>query len=170
MKKRVLVDMDGVLANVYLQFIHFEYLESGKKLTLEEATGPDEVKAFPNGRKHVNMPGFFRTVPVMKGAVEAIKYLNEKYELYIVSAAMEFPNSLKDKYEWLEEHFPFLDWHQFVFCGSKQVICGDFMIDDHPKNLDYFDGQRIIFSQLHNAGKDNGYTRMDGWDEIYKIL
>ncbi len=169
-KKRVLVDMDGVLADVYQQFIRYEKEETGKEIKLEDAVGNDEVAAFPNGLKHVNMKGFFRTVPVMKDAVEGMKYLNEKYEVFIVSAAMEFPNSLQDKYEWLQEFFPFLTWKQFIFCGSKVPVCADVMIDDHPKNLDYFSGKRIIFSQLHNAGKDNHYTRMNSWSEIYEIL
>lgn len=170
MKKRILVDMDGVLANVYEQFIRYEFEESGKQLILEEAIGGDEVKAFPNGLKHVNEKEFFRTVPVMEGAVEAMRYLNEKYEVFIVSAAMEYPNSLEDKYQWLQEFFPFLNWRQFIFCGSKQPVSADVMIDDHPKNLDYFNGQRIIFSQPHNGGKDNQYTRLNSWKEIYGIL
>lgn len=170
MKKRVLVDMDGVLANVYEQFIRFEFEESGKKYIAEEAKGVDEVQAFPNGLKHVNQVGFFRTVPVMDNAIEGLKYLNEKYEVFIVSAAMEFPNSLKDKYDWLGEFFPFIKWQQIIFCGSKQAVFGDVMIDDHPKNLDYFNGKRIIFSQPHNEGKNNNYIRMTNWKEIFDIL
>ena len=162
--------MDGVLADVYQQFIRYEKEESGKEIQLEDAVGNDEVIAFPNGLKHVNQKGFFRTVPVMENAVEGVKYLNEKYDVFIVSAAMEFPNSLEDKYKWLQEFFPFLTWKQFIFCGSKQAVSGDVMIDDHPKNLDFFNGQRIIFSQPHNIGKDNNYTRMSSWKEIFDLL
>jgi len=171
MKKRVLVDMDGVLADVYQQFIRYEFQESGKHIALEEAIGKDEVVAFPNGRKHVNQKGFFRDVPRIEGSVEAIKYLNDTYDLYIVSAAMEFPNSLQDKLEWLEEFFPFLTWRQIIFCGSKQAVSGDVMIDDHSKNLDYFDGHRIMFTQPHNKDiVDDSYTRINRWEEIYDIL
>lgn len=162
--------MDGVLADVYQQFINFEFRESGRLITREEAVGNDEVTAFPNGRKHVNESSFFRTAPLMDGAVDGMKYLNEKYDLFIVSAAMEFPNSLREKYDWLQEHFPFLTWKQFIFCGSKQAVCGDIMIDDHPKNLDYFHGKRVIFSQPHNEGKNNDYTRMNAWSEVRSLL
>ncbi len=170
MKKRVLVDMDGVLADVYQQFIRYEKEESGNEIPLKDAIGTDEVVAFPNGMKHVNMKGFFRTVPVMEDAIEGMQYLNDKYELFIVSAAMEFPNSLQDKYAWLQEFFPFLNWKQFIFCGSKVPVCADVMIDDHPKNLDYFPGKRIIFSQPHNKGKNNEYVRINHWSEIYDLL
>ncbi len=40
---------------------------------------------------------FSGTLPVMKDSVEVLKEMNQKYEIFIVSAAMEFPNSLKDK-------------------------------------------------------------------------
>lgn len=162
--------MDGVLADVYQQFIRFEFRESGRLMTVEDAIGNDEVTAFPNGRKHVNEKGFFRTVPVMKDAVEGLRYLNGKYDVFIVSAAVEFPNSLQDKYDWLAEFFPFITWKQIIFCGNKQPITGDVMIDDHPKNLDYFSGKRIIFSQPHNAGKNNHYTRMNAWSEVFSLL
>jgi 5'(3')-deoxyribonucleotidase len=46
-----------------------------------------------------------------------MEYLNNKYELYIVSAGMEFPNSLREKYDWLAEAFPFISWEQIVLCG-----------------------------------------------------
>ena len=89
----------------------------------------------------------------------------------IVSAGMEFPNSLREKYDWLAEHFPFITWEQIVLCGSKKVVSGDVMIDDYPKNLDHFDGQRLIFTQPHNELIENEtYERVHSWEEIMNIL
>lgn len=170
-KKRLLVDMDGVLADVYRQFISMEEKESGKKLNINDLKGKEEYLAFPNGRKHVNSKGFFRNAPLMEHAVETLRSLNEKYDVFIVSAAMEFPGSLPEKYDWLKEHFPFIGWQQIVFCGSKTVVKGDVMIDDHFRNLDNFDGQTILFTQPHNDGHDErGHTRVKGWDDISKLL
>lgn len=163
--------MDGVLADVYRQFIAMEEKESGRKIDPVALAGKEEYQAFPNGRKHVNTAGFFRGAPLMEDAVDTVRDLNEQYNIYIVSAAMEFPGSLSEKYAWLKEHFPFLSWHQFVFCGSKSVIQGDIMIDDHFKNLDNFNGQTLLFTQPHNEGHDNrGHTRVAGWKEIRSIL
>ena len=170
-KKRLLVDMDGVLADVYKQFIAMEEKESGIKLPIEILVGKPEYEVFKNGRKHVNTKGFFRNVPLMNGCVETMKKLNEKYDVFIVSAAMEFPNSLPEKYSWLKEHFPFITWQQIVFCGSKIIVHGDIMIDDHYKNLDNFKGQTILFTQPHNDGHDDkGHTRVHSWKDILNIL
>ena len=60
MKKRVLVDMDGVLADVYSQFIKYEERDSGVSISIDNAIGLDETIAFPNVDKHLHEPGFFQ--------------------------------------------------------------------------------------------------------------
>lgn len=171
MKKVVLVDMDGVMADTYTQYIKYEYEETGRKITREETKGIPETEAFPHYSKHVQEKGFFRTVPVAEGSVEVMKYLNDKYDLYIVSAATEFPNSLLDKRAWLSEYFPYISWKQIIFCGRKDPVKGDIMIDDHGKNLDPFDGEKIMFTQPHNVFVDDtNYKRVNSWEEIKNIL
>ncbi len=120
--KRIAIDMDGVLADVYSQFIKMHAEEFGEKLVLADLDGKTESEAFPRLLKHVNSKGFFRYAPLIKGCQESIKRLNEKYKVFIVSAAMEFPGSLTEKQLWLNEHFPFITWQQMVFCGSKEII------------------------------------------------
>jgi 5'-nucleotidase len=169
--KKLIIDMDGVMANVYQQFISFEEKETGTLINIADLKGKEEYQAFKNGRKHVNTKGFFINAPVMIGAIQAVKSLNEKYEVFIVSAAMEFPGSLAEKYDWLKQHFSFITWQQIVFCGSKTVIQGDIMIDDHFKNLDNFKGQTILFTQPHNDGHDNrGHKRVNSWTDIIQLL
>jgi 5'(3')-deoxyribonucleotidase len=99
------------------------------------------------------------------GSIEVVKELNNKYDLFVVSAAMEYPQSLPEKLAWLQEHFPFLSWKQFVFCGSKTVVHGDFMIDDLPYNLDGFNGHKSIFTAPHNL-QTNQYHRLNNWQEV----
>ncbi len=170
-KKRLIVDMDGVLADIYEQLIKREFEETGTKINRNETLGKTEIEAFPNCLKHVRQRGFFRNAPVMPSAINVLRKLNEHYEVFIVSSATEYPNSLEEKYYWLEEHFPFISWKQLVLCGTKIVIKGDIMIDDHFKNLDFFDGKTILFTQPHNHEKnDNSHERMHGWDEISTFL
>lgn len=170
-KLRLIVDMDGVLANVYQQFIHFEKQESGKEIDLASVYGTDEIQSFPNGAKHVREHGFFRTAPLIEGSQEALEKLSAYYEVFIVSAAMEFPNSLEEKYYWLQEHFPFISWKHMVLCGSKTVVQGDIMIDDHFKNLDPFEGRTLLFHQPHNQEHhDHRHERVHSWEEIQRLL
>jgi 5'-nucleotidase len=171
MKKIILVDMDGVLADVYSRFFELHEEESGQRLSIKDVAGLLEEEAFPNQINWVVTPGFFRSVPVMPGSREGLKRLNDGFKVIVVSLATEFPQSLTDKQLWLNEHFPFISWKQIVFCGSKDVIYADIMIDDHLKNLDNFKGDTIMFTQPHNMLiRKPGHKRVDSWAEIEKIL
>jgi len=170
--KRIALDMDGVLADVYEQLFEMDEKDFGRRKTWDEIAGKMENDTFPMIREYLYQEGFFRTMRVIKDSQEIVAQLNKKYELYIVSAAMEFPSSLLEKQAWLNEHFPFITWRQMVFCGSKQIIHADIMIDDHFKNLDFFTGDTtILFTQPHNALADNGkHQRVHNWREIAGLL
>lgn len=170
MKKQILVDMDGVLADVYAQFINYAYRDTGVLLRMEDLAGKSETEAFPLFHRHVVMSGFFRTAPLVPDSVEGLRFLNERFRVLIVSSATEFPRSLAEKQAWLNEHFPFITWQQMIFCGSKDSISGDVMIDDHPKNLSNFAGQRIMFPQPHNNPQQvENCIRVSGWKEIMSL-
>jgi 5'(3')-deoxyribonucleotidase len=169
--QRLAVDMDGVLADVYEQFFRYDEKDFGRRRKPEEVIGLEERQAFPHIMHYVFEKGFFRTAPVVKDSVEMLAAINKYYEVFIVSAAMEFPQSLPEKFDWLNEHFPFLKWQQFVFCGSKIIVDADIMIDDHFKNLDNFKGTTLLFSQPHNLLRDTGrHKRVGCWQEIAAIL
>jgi len=171
MKQRIAVDMDGVIADVMEQFFRYDEKDFGKRRTIEEANGKAEIEVFPKLREYLFTKGFFRTTPVMEGSREILVEINKKYELFIVSAATEFPQSLSEKQEWLMEHFPFIHWQQMVFCGLKTIIDADIMIDDHFKNLDHFKRTTILFSQPHNLLMNPGrHKRVNSWKEIAGLL
>ena len=169
--ERIAIDMDGVIADVAEQFFRYDAIDFGKRKSLEEVAGVKERDAFPNARKYVYSKGFFRTTPVMEQSQDIVRRLNESYEVFIVSAATEFPQSLPEKQEWLSEHFPFINWQQIVFCGLKTIVNADIMIDDHLKNLDHFPGTTLLFSQPHNLHFNGGkHKRVNSWEEIASIL
>lgn len=120
------------------------------------------VKKFASTKK------FFSTVPVMNGAVEAVKEFQNNFDIYIVSAAMKFPQSLVEKRTWLNEHFTFIHWKNIIFCGDKSVIDTDIIIDDHLKNLDYFKGKTIMFSAFHN--KEFKDQKLEGGFRNFKVI
>lgn len=169
--RTIAIDMDGVLADVYSQFIDMHFQETGERLNLEKLKGLTEKEAFPYLYTHVNAKGFFKNVPLIPGAKKALQNLQAKYRLFIVSAATEFPLSLTEKQTWLNLHFPFISWKQMVFCGSKEIIQTDIMIDDHFKNLDTFSGESYLFTQPHNALSSPGkHKRVNSWEEVENIL
>ena len=169
--RRISVDMDGVIANVYSQFIQMHAAEFGEVLTPAVIDGKPESAVFLNAMKYVNSPGFFLNAPVIENSQAVMQKLNERYKVFVVSAAMEFPASLAEKQSWLAAHFPFITWQQIVFCGSKEIIKADIMIDDHFKNLDIFSGETLLFTQPHNILANAGrHNRVNSWSEIEQLL
>ncbi|HLX93835.1 MAG TPA: hypothetical protein VKR32_19260 [Puia sp.] len=172
--QRVIVDMDEVIADPMNEMIDWYRRHYGGQIDYEKMLTGSWVVGFPEEHHHLVMerllsPGFFRHLPVIKDSVEVLEEMNRKYEIFIVSAATEFPNSLKDKLDWLFEHFPFLGWRQLTLCGDKSIVHGDFMIDDHLKNLKHFNGQKYLFTAAHNLGV-TGYERINNWQEAAKIF
>jgi 5'-nucleotidase len=169
--KRILVDMDGVLADVYPRFFELYNEETGLSKNMDELTGLKEGEAFPELYRWVETPGFFRTIPVMPDSQRVLRLLNETYEIIVVSMATEFPVSLTDKQLWMNDHLPFISWKQVIFCGNKSLITADLMIDDHLKNLDNFAGETIMFIQPHNINKTSHHHKIvSSWAEIEKLL
>ncbi|SFC96734.1 5' nucleotidase, NT5C type [Flavobacterium phragmitis] len=171
-KKTIAIDMDGVLADVELQIIDHYNAAYGTTLTKESIQGLSEEEAF-NGRdlliEILNKDNFFRTLPVMPDAVESVRELQKNFEIFIVSAATEFPLSLAEKVAWLGEHFPFIKWENIVLCGSKRIIKTDYLIDDHCKNLDYCIGKPIMFTAFHNINQTH-HLRVNNWKEAVAVL
>ena len=122
--KRIAIDMDEVIADVIPKFISLYNRDFDVPLDLVIEPGNEVFKQVPQDVnqkwfEYINEKGFFRDLAVIPDSQRVIKALQEKYDVYIVSAAMEFRNSLEDKYDWLAEHFPFIDWQNIMFFGNK---------------------------------------------------
>jgi 5'-nucleotidase len=112
-----------------------------------------------------NREGFYLDLEVIEHSQEVMKELHEQFDVYIVSAAMQFPNSLKDKLTWLAEYFSFIPPQNVIFCNVKQLIKTDYLIDDHPKNLIGFSGTPLIFTSFNNVFETQ-FERVNNWLEV----
>ena len=169
------IDMDETMADTTQQINKWYAREFGQALTEAQLYGTEFRNAVPAGRsgavhKYLNTPGFFRDIDVYPDAIEVVKELNKKYRIFIVSAAMEFPNSLKDKVEWLDEFFPFLDWRQYCLCGDKSVVQTDLMIDDRSRNFTHLKGSKAYLYTAHHNVSETEYERVNDWKDVAEKL
>ena len=173
--KRIAIDMDDVLAKTTHVIIDKINKITSSSYTYEELMNGSEslkLEFYGHYTKHNSFlwePGFFENIPVNEDAVEVVEKLQKQYEIFIVSAATEFPNSLKEKLTWMEKHFPFITWRHIVFCGHKHMIQADYLIDDHEKNLHTFTGTPLLFTAPHNL-HINDFKRVNNWKEIESLL
>lgn len=167
MRKSIAIDMDQVLANFYkkLTVVFNEafgtnYTEEAFLLTArKDLTKEEEKKLFGL----INEPEFFRDLDVIDPhAIEVVKELQERFDVYIATAAMDVPGSFNAKYDWLMEHMPYLNTQNIVFCGNKAVIHTDYLIDDSPRQLEVFSGTGLLYAMPYNENV-TAFKRVDNW-------
>jgi 5'(3')-deoxyribonucleotidase len=166
-RKVIALDMDEVIADVVPKFLEHYERDFGVRPDREHWWGK-KIYQLPNAahiRGYLQEKGFFADLPVMEGSQEVVKWLTDHYDVFAVTAATEFRNSLEDKYDWLERHFPFIGWRKLVLCGDKTIIRADYMIDDHVFNLERFHGTGLLFTASHNLA-ENRFVRVNNWAEV----
>jgi 5'-nucleotidase len=169
------IDMDETMADTTKEINNWYEKEYGLRLTEEQLHGMEFRNALPQEhygsvKRYLNTPGFFRHLEPFPDAIEVVRALNQKYRVFIVSAAMEFPNSLKDKVEWLAEYFPFLNWKQYCLCGDKAVVQTDLMIDDRARNFTHLVGAKTYLYSAHHNVHETQYERVDNWQQVASKL
>ena len=138
-KPSVYFDMDGTLA----------YWNNGKDL--EEILNP---------ANH-----YFRDLEPHPAMIELAKKLQEDgADVCIISAADR--NLIKSKWEWLEEHMPFIPKENICFCpigaDKSQFVKGNaeksILIDDYKKNLEIWKGTPIKAINTVNSYQKDYYN------------
>src|SRR5579875_4016518 len=112
--KRICIDMDDVLADTLSEHIARYNRDHGEAVTKADLHGKwlwEIVSADRQERLegYLRSEEFFEDLPVMEGSQLVVRELVKHYEVFIATAAMEFPNSFGPKYRWLRRHFPWLN-------------------------------------------------------------
>ena len=141
----------------------------GTNITAAELTGRHLEQSVPPAHREAAEAmldaSFFEDLAVMPDCQEVLGELAHRYEVFIVTAAMDVPCSFDAKYRWLQEHFPFIPSSHIVFCGDKSIVDADYLIDDRPRHFTKFKGQPLLFSAPHNA-RETRYPRVASWKEV----
>jgi 5'(3')-deoxyribonucleotidase len=162
--------MDEVMADTLAEHLRRYNQEFDEALTPEDLTGKNLWEVTPMDRQaqlraFLDAEDFFEDLPLMPDSQPVLKSLTQRFEVYIATAAMSVPNSFAAKYRWLQRHFSFIPPTHYVFCGNKNILRADYLIDDLPRNLHRFEGQGLLFTAPHNVAL-SGYTRVNNWQEV----
>jgi len=144
-KKRLYVDMDGVLVN---------FVSALPRLS-------PEVQQEFDGRLD-DVPGIFGLMAPMPGAIEAYQVLADLFDTYILSTApWENPSAWSDKAVWVRRHLGTVAHKRLILTHHKHLNHGDFLIDDRTANgADRFGGEHLLF----------GSVQYPDWDSVVAYL
>lgn len=138
---RLLIDMDGVLANFEAGFLREWRQRFPNRFIVPPANRDtfyihDQYPAeYSDDISNIfNAKGFFRNLPVMEGCLKAIDELSKlDLEMFICTTPLSaYENCVLEKYQWVEEHLGW-DWtRRIILTSDKTVVNADFLIDDKP--------------------------------------
>jgi 5'(3')-deoxyribonucleotidase len=166
--------MDEVTADTMAHYLERYNAEFKLNLTKEHLLGKRVFEVIDpahiaRARAYFEDSSFFADIPVMPGSQEVIRELMTRYEIFITTAAMDVPCSFTPKFEWLQQHFPFIPSSHVVFCGDKSIVAADYLIDDDPRHFVRFRGEGILFTAGHNI-RETRYRRIDNWEQARELF
>lgn len=171
----VLIDMDDVIERLALAWVEYVNEKYGTCVSIDDVHDWDMSLAFP-GLTREQVYGaelddaLWDRVKPMPGADCAMrKLLGDGHEIYIVTSTL-YP-TLKAKMDRvLFRYFPYIPWEHVIITSHKQMVKGDVLVDDNPRNLEGGDYRKILFTAHHNKTFDEktiGAIRVNNWEEAY---
>lgn len=182
---RVLIDVDGVVADLMGGFEHFIRERHGLELYPREITTFHIVKSPAHEWLHAKIdldtqladflahPNCYGHVDVIDGSQIVIDgFLKQGFEIAFITATLkESPESYAPKFRWLAKHFPGVP---VISCpsGQKHWLKADFGIDDRFDTCQRWSSAGttpLLFRQPWNEAPE-GVRSFNWWeiaDELY---
>ena len=117
------------------------------------------------------IPGIFKDPKPIDGAIDAVMELVaiKRYELFIATTSpWGHPEAAMHKRLWIQDHFDDLFKKKMFLTHRKDLLLGDFLIDDRLKNgAADFKGELLSFGWDYEKKKWNTYKT---WGDILKRL
>lgn len=170
-KVTFVVDLDGVLRDIFSQMIKLYNNEFGENLKPEDVKDYDVEVSFPKAHaaygssyhyffeKHADYV-FLLSAP-MEGAVEAMKRLKKCGKVAIATIQSTTHNKIL-ALKWLDKWN--VPYDEIRFVDFKTDIDCDYFIEDNPKNMEGAGGLKILIDAPYNQGVDEA----NGW-YIYRF-
>ena len=133
MKKILYIDLDGVMVDLESHAIKRHGPKAVEKLGM--LTSVDKE--------------LFEEPEPMSGAIEAVKRLWDKFDIYFLTTApWSNPTSFSSKRRWVQKNLGKYAHKRLIISHRKDLCIGDFLIDDRPNNgAAEFRGEWIQFGQ-----------------------
>ena len=178
-RQRILLDVDGVLADFVSSALQVIERVTGKKPVPEVHHDWDMFKPYPKDvedafYREFKREGWCINLPVYPGARAGVDLLREYADVYYVTSPMSnAPYWAHERTLWLIRHFAAND-RQVVHTNAKYVCVGDILVDDKIEHLQQWErhhpnGIPVLWDQPYNR-KNTSYQRARTWQDVLTHL
>ncbi len=178
---RILVDMDGVLADFERGFLEkYRKQYPDKPYVLLEERRNFQVKddyseeLQPLVKAIYQSPGFIRSLPPIAGGLEALCEMAVLgHDLFICTSPLsQYDPCVVEKYHWVDEHLG-RDWiKKIILASDKTLIRSDILIDDKPeiKGIATPCWEHILYTQPYNQHvPSKRRLTWQNWKEVLRV-
>lgn len=141
-KLTILVDMDGILVDLYQYWLKLIEADHGVGVDPDEIVrwdmhtcGPLVALGAKKTYAYLQQPGFFLNAPALPGAIEGFQELLHRGHDVVIASSAAGGQSAKEKYEWLAQKIPNLSRDNVSLITRKELLDGDVLIDDRAETL-----------------------------------
>ena len=172
---RILVDMDGVIANCEGHFwdVWPAYVKDAPITPSAERLTYGVEDQLPVRCRNIALTvfqtkGFFRDIQPMPGAIEGLLGLERAGHSVHICTRPFFgnPHCASEKHVWVRDWLG-ADWERkLAIVHDKTLIRGDVLIDDMPeiKGSEEPEWKHVLYDWPYN--RDSNKDRVRSWDEI----
>ena len=144
-------------------------MKDGRKIVYVDMDNTicDFLTPFKSGQFKLKYPqskiGFFLDLEPLEGALEGIKTLQQKYDVWILTRpSIKNTHCYTEKADWIKKYFGEEMLEKLIICPDKSLTKGEYLVDDdHRNGQTEFEGEHIHF------GKDEKFMT---WSQVVEYL
>lgn len=177
-----LVDCDEILADCVNPMLDVVQVIEGTRYLKKDMKSWDFLASFdkshlwPELKKYASRPGFCRSFPVLPGAQEGFKQLEQlPGTVVVVTSPLDTPNWTMERSLWLKEHFG-VEKDRIIYTSAKQYIAGKCLVDDKFTNVSKWrarnqSGVGFLWEAPYNIGMTGeGIIPVSSWEHVIEEI
>lgn len=185
-RKRVGIDVDGVLADFQTPCLSAMSTLLGREIVPTEVTEWDIMKLVPETMhpaldRLLGRRGFAESLQPLPGAIRGVDLLRKVADVYIVTSPFSASETwVHEREKWLNRHFGIARKH-VVHTAAKYTFSGAMLIDDRPENVEEWarehpTGVPVLWAAHYNnehkfhPSVHYKTVRTTDWEELAGIL